>query len=139
MAILFEKTAAYRDTGGLHASGIFDAEGNILCLAADTGRHNTLDKVIGRALLDGIDRGATFLATTGRLAWEMTSKISRAGIPVAATKTSVTANGLEVAENSGLTVIGFVRDRGSSMYTDSELRIFEKRQMRIYSLPERII
>lgn len=139
MNTLFEKAPLYHETEGVHAAGLFTAEAKPLCLVEDIGRHNSLDKVIGYALLQGIDYGNVFLVSTGRMASEMVMKICRAGIPLAATKTAVTDKGLEIGKKCGLTVIGFVRDTGTKTHTDMEVRISRKAQMKIYTGAERVI
>jgi len=105
MNVILKEVDTYQETGGVHASGLFTPEGKPICIIEDIGRHNTLDKVIGYALLNGIDCGNALLISTGRMASEMVVKICRAGIPVVAAKTSVTRLGLEIARRCGLTVI----------------------------------
>jgi FdhD protein len=129
---LFEKAALYRETEGVHAAGLFTPEASPLCIVEDIGRHNTLDKVIGYALRHGIDCNHVFLVSTGRLASEMVTKICRAGIPLVATKTAVTDKGLEIGKKCGLTIIGFVRDVGTRINTDMEVRVINKSEMKIY-------
>ena len=73
------------------------------------------------------------------MASEMITKICRAGIPLVATKTAVTDEGLEIGEGCGLTIIGFVRDAGSKMHTNMEVRVFKKAQMKIYTGAERVL
>ncbi len=139
MNAVLEKAAIYRETEGVHASGLFTPEAVPICVVEDIGRHNTLDKVIGYALINKIDCGNTFLASTGRMASEMVTKICRAGIPVAVTKTAVTKMGLEIGQKHGLTIIGFVRDTGTRINTDMEVRIIIKPEMKIYTNAERVI
>jgi len=138
MNTLFEKAALYAETEGVHAAGLFNAAAKPLCIVEDIGRHNTLDKAVGYVLLNNIDSARTFLVSTGRMASEMVTKICRAGIPIVATKTAVTDKGLEIGKKCGLTVIGFVRDAGSKMNTDMEVRITRQAGMKIYSGADRI-
>jgi FdhD protein len=133
MNTLFEKAVIYRETEGVHAAGLFSADEEPACIVEDIGRHNTLDKVIGYGLINKIDFGSTFLVSTGRMASEMVTKICRAGIPVAATKTAVTDKGLEISRKCGLTLIGFVRDIGTEINTDMEVRIVAEAGMKIYT------
>jgi FdhD protein len=135
---LFEKAAIYRDTEGVHAAGLFAASAGPLCIIEDIGRHNTIDKTIGYALMNDIDCAHTYLVSTGRMASEMAIKICRAGIPVAATKTAVTDKGLEIGKKCGLTLVGFVRDEGTRIHTDMDVRVIKEAGMKIYSHPERI-
>ena len=138
MNTLFQNAPLYRETEGVHSAALFDGHINPLCIVEDIGRHNTLDKVIGYALLNDIDRAKTFMVSTGRMASEMITKICRAGIPLVATKTAVTDKGLEIGEECGLTIIGFVRDAGSKMHTDMEVRVFKKAEMKIYTGAHRV-
>jgi len=139
MNILFEKASLYNETRGVHVAALFDGKTNLLSVVEDMGRHNTLDKLIGHALLNKIDCSGTFMASTGRMASEMVVKICRAGIPLVATKTAVTDEGLRIAEEHGLTVIGFVRDAGSRMHTNMELRVFREAEMKIYTGADRVL
>jgi FdhD protein len=133
MNTLFDTARMYRETEGVHAAGLFTNEGSLVCIVEDIGRHNTLDKIIGYALLNKVDCGSTFLVSTGRMASEMVAKICRAGIPVVATKTAVTDKGLEIGRNQGLTIIGFVRDAGTRINTDMEVRVINRAGMKIYT------
>jgi FdhD protein len=139
MNLLFENASLYGETGGVHSAALFDAGRNLLCVVEDIGRHNTLDKLIGFALLNNIDCADTFMVSTGRMASEMVTKIGRAGIPLVATKTAVTDKGIEIGEKCGITVIGFVRDAGSKMLTDMEVRVFQKAEMKIYTGAHRVL
>jgi len=139
MNTVFEKAEIYKVTEGTHAAGLFTPEATPICIAEDIGRHNTLDKVIGYALINNVDFSNTFLASTGRMASEMVAKICRANIPVVATKTAVTQAGLEIGEKCGLTIVGFVRDKGTRLNTDMEVRIIREPGMKIYTHAERII
>jgi FdhD protein len=139
MNTVFEKAEIYKATEGTHTAGLFTPEASPICLAEDIGRHNTIDKVIGYGLINRINFGNTFLASTGRMASEMVTKICRAGIPVAATKTAVTSTGLEIAKKCGLTLIGFVRDTGTAINTDMAVRVISEAGMKIYTGAERIV
>jgi FdhD protein len=133
MNTLLETASMYRETEGVHAAGLFTTAGNLVCIVEDIGRHNTIDKVIGYAMLNKIDIGETFLVSTGRMTSEMVAKICRAGIPVAATKTAVTDKGWESGKKQGLTIIGFVRDAGTRLNTDMEVRVIDRAGMKIYT------
>ena len=139
MNTLFEKAEIYKATECTHAAGLFTPEALPICIAEDIGRHNTLDKVIGYALMKKIDFSNTFLTSTGRMASEMVTKICRAGIPVAATKAAVTKSAVEIGEKCGLTIIGFARDTGTRLNTDLDVRIIKEPGMKIYTSAERII
>ncbi len=140
MDLLFEKASLYQQTGGAHSAALFDGECNFLCVMEDIGRHNTLDKIIGYALLNRIDCTQTFMVSTGRMASEMIMKIGRAGIPLVATKTAVTDKGREIGEKCGLTVIGSARSVGSRLYKDMGVsHITEKAEMKIYTCADRVL
>jgi FdhD protein len=138
MNTLFETARMYRETEGVHAAGLFTNEGSLVCIVEDIGRHNTLDKVIGYALINKVDCGNTFLVSTGRMASEMVAKICRAGIPIVATKTAVTDKGREIGQKHRLTIIGFVRDIGTHINTDMEVRVINRAGMKIYTGSERV-
>ena len=138
MNTLFEKAAMYRETEGVHAAGLFNTRGEPVCVVEDIGRHNTIDKVAGYGLINGVDFSSVLLASTGRMASEMVTKICRAGIPVAATKTAVTDKGLEIAVKCGLTLIGFVRDAGTEINTDMDVRVIQEAGMKVYCGAKRV-
>jgi FdhD protein len=135
---LFKNAELYEETEGVHAAGLFSTRASPICIVEDIGRHNTLDKVIGYALLNRVECSRTFLVTTGRLASEMVTKICRCGIPIVATKTAITDKGLEIGKKSGLTIVGFVRDAGTKMNTDMDVRITKNAGMKIYAGVARI-
>jgi FdhD protein len=135
---LFETARMYRETEGVHAAGLFTADGGLICIVEDIGRHNTLDKVIGYALLNEVDYTNTLLVSTGRMSSEMVAKICRAGIPVVATKTAVTDQGLEIGRKRNLTIIGFLRDAGTRINTDMEARVIDQAGMKIYTGASRV-
>jgi FdhD protein len=139
MSTVFEKAEIYKATEGTHAAGLFTPEAVPICIVEDIGRHNTLDKVIGYALINKVDCGNTFLASTGRMASEMVTKICRAKIPIVVTKTAVTGAGLEIGQKCGVTIIGFVRDTGTRINTDMEVRIIKESGMKIYTNDGRIL
>src|SRR4030043_191207 len=129
----------YAETGGVHSAGLFKRGAEPICIAEDIGRHNALDKVIGYALISKTDFRNTFAVSTGRMFSDMVSKICRANIPIVATKTAVTKLGIEIGERCGLTIIGFVRDAGMKITTDTDVRITTERGMKIYTNPKRIL
>jgi len=139
MNTLFEKADMYRETEGAHAAGLFTTGAEPICIVEDIGRHNSIDKVIGYGLMNNIDFGNTLIVSTGRVASEMVTKICRAGIPVAATKTAATDKGLEIGRKCGLTVIGFVRDIGTEINTDMETRVIQEAGMKIYTGAKRVL
>jgi FdhD protein len=136
---LFKNAELYETTEGVHAAGLFNTRATPICIVEDIGRHNTLDKIIGYALLHKVDFSKTFLVSTGRMASEMVTKICRCGIPIVATKTAITDKGLEIGKKCGLTIIGFVRDKGTKTNTDMDVRITKVAGMKIYAGTARII
>lgn len=107
-------------TGGLHASAIFDREGNLQWLREDVGRHNALDKVIGRAVLDGkIPLSDSILLVSGRISFELMQKALAAGIPIVAGISAPSSLAVEVAKESGQTLIGFLRERSFNVYANA--------------------
>jgi FdhD protein len=106
----------FRPTGGTHAAGLFDASGELLSAAEDVGRHNALDKAIGRLLLEDRLGEAKVAVLSGRCSFEMVQKAARAGIPVVAAVSAPTALAIELAERSGLALVGFLRDTTLTVY-----------------------
>jgi FdhD protein len=113
MAPVFERT------GATHQAAFCDGRRVLHCFE-DVGRHNAIDKVVGRALLEGTDLSRGLLAATGRVNAEMVVKALRQRIPVAATRSAVTAHALGLAEAHGLTLVGFARGHRMNVYTGRE-------------------
>ncbi len=109
----------YKISGGVHAAALFDSEGGLITIQEDIGRHNAIDKVIGFCLLRNIPLKDTVLVATGRASHEMVTKSLRAGISIIASVSAATALAAQIAENHNLTLIGYLRGRGMSVYTHS--------------------
>jgi len=108
-------------TGGLHATGLFTAEGELLVVREDVGRHNAMDKVIGRALQDELlPLHAYVLCVSGRLSFELVQKAAVAGAPVLVGVGAPTSLAVALAEDRGMTLAGFARRGSVNVYTGAE-------------------
>jgi FdhD protein len=108
----------FRRTGGLHATGLFDADGELLHTREDVGRHNAMDKVVGRALLDGgLPLSGRVLCVSGRLSFELVQKAAVAGAPILIGVGAPSSLAIELADDRGLTLCGFARRGTVNVYT----------------------
>jgi FdhD protein len=108
----------FEHTGGLHATGLFTAGGELLYTREDVGRHNAMDKVVGRALLDGIvPLGERILCVSGRLSFELVQKAAVAGAPILVGVGAPSSLAISLAEDRGLTLCGFARRGHMNVYT----------------------
>jgi FdhD protein len=111
--------AAFEATGGLHATGLFSADGELLCVREDVGRHNALDKVLGRAFLDGLlPLSRSILCVSGRLSFELVQKAAVAGCPLLVAVGAPSSLAVELAADRGVTLCGFVRGGSLNVYTE---------------------
>jgi FdhD protein len=110
----------YTRSGGTHCAILFSQEGGPLVAAEDIGRHNAVDKVIGGGMKKGLDFTSCWLAVSGRLPADMVLKPLPAGIPLIASVSAPTSEGVALGERSGITVVGFVRGGRLNCYTHPE-------------------
>jgi FdhD protein len=116
---LLSGQSAFAATGGVHATGLFSADGDLMCVREDVGRHNALDKVIGRAFVDGLlPLSDSVLCVSGRLSFELVQKASIAGCPVLVAVGAPSSLAVELGADRGLTLCGFVRDGRVTVYTE---------------------
>jgi len=120
---LNSKADLYKKTGAVHVAAICKADGAITAIAEDIGRHNAVDKTVGIAALKKVDLGRCFLAFSGRLPSDVVFKVAKVGLPIIASFGAALDSGIALAEQTNLTLIGFIRDK----------------RMNIYTVPERII
>ncbi len=120
---LNSKADLYKKTGGVHVAAICKSDGTTIALAEDIGRHNAVDKVVGLAALNKINFAECFLAFSGRLPSDVVFKVAKVGLPIIASFGAALDSGITLAEQTNLTLIGFIREK----------------RMNIYTVPERII
>ena len=108
-------------TGGLHAAGLFDATGRLVCLREDVGRHNAFDKVIGWAAMDGrLPLSEHLILASGRASFELVQKALMAGLPLLAAVSAPSNLAAELAEEAGMTLVGFLRGDTMNVYAGAE-------------------
>ena len=122
IALLFESQQLYRQSGGVHTSGLSDGKA-MLIVTEDIGRHNTLDKLAGRCLMEAISPTGKLILTTGRISSEMLQKAARMGVSILISRTSPSSLSIELAERLGVTLIGYAR----------------RNRFNVYSHPQRIV
>lgn len=116
MRDLHDQAEQYRSHGGIHSAAIGDDKG-LLLYAEDIGRHNTLDRLAGEALFRGVDLQDKMLVTSGRVSSEMVAKAARLRIGLIASRTSPTDKAIELCEQAGITLIGYLRGNNMEIYS----------------------
>lgn len=118
---LREAQVVFKHTGGLHASALFDLSGNLLFYREDVGRHNALDKLLGHLVLTQ-DGNATehILLLSGRISFELVQKAARASIPIIAAIGAPSSLAVDLAEELGITLVGFLKEDKFNIYTHSK-------------------
>jgi FdhD protein len=113
-----ESQRVFQATGGLHAAAIFDLDGAMVAIREDVGRHNAVDKVVGYALAHSmIPLAHHVMMVSGRLSFEIVQKAAAAGIPILAAVSAPSSLAVELAEEIGTTIVGFLRDGSFNIYT----------------------
>jgi FdhD protein len=111
----------FETTGGLHAAGLFSLDGSLLASAEDVGRHNAVDKVVGRFLIaDGLPLDRAMLVVSGRTSFELVQKALLAGIPLLAAVSAPSSLAIELAQQARVTLCGFLRGETFNVYAHSE-------------------
>ncbi len=113
---LYDNADWFFQTGAAHSSSL-SFDGEVRYRFADVSRHNTIDKLIGQALMDGIDLTKATLFTSGRIPLDMLVKVARCGIPIVCSRSAPTTAALKLAKQLGITLIGFVREGRMNVYT----------------------
>lgn len=119
MGQMSRASTAYRDTGGMHSCAL-GRDGKVLLVREDVGRHNAVDKVLGRAWIDRVPIAGAVLLTTGRISYEMAVKAAKARVPVVVSRTAVTDLAAEVAQTVGVTLVGYARGGKLVIFTRPE-------------------
>jgi FdhD protein len=117
---LFRRQSNFRETGGIHAAGLFDVEGRELAVREDIGRHNAVDKVVGALLREDRLGEAAVLMVSGRLGFEIAQKALMAGVPIVASVSAPSSLAVSLAVEFGLTTVGFLRGRSMNIYSRSD-------------------
>lgn len=119
----------FKTTGGVHVAALYSKDGVLATLAEDVGRHNAVDKVIGAGAKKNMDFRNLFLALSGRLTGDIVLKAARMKLPIIASLSAAISSGLETAQLTGVTLIGFVRGKRMNIYTYPERIVFSRNEV----------
>ena len=119
--VTYSEGPLYRRTRGTHAAGLFDRSGRLVAIGEDIGRHNAVDKVVGRLLLAGTPLNDLFMVVTGRVSSEMVSKVAKTPIPLLVSKSVATTLAIDHAERLSLGLVGLVRRSRLTAFTFPQL------------------
>ena len=116
-----ENQSEFSKTGGIHASGLFDSNGELINLKEDVGRHNALDKLIGNTLIsDQLDPGTQFITCSGRLNFELVQKVLMTDIGIMIGVGAPTSLAIDLANKFDMTLVGFVKRDSFNVYTNNK-------------------
>jgi FdhD protein len=114
-----KRSDMYNTTGCIHSAALSDGD-DIIVFAEDIGRHNAVDKVIGYSLLEGMDFSGKIMMASGRLSSEIAGKCARWGVPILVSRAAPTSLAVKMAEESGITMVGFLRGKRFNVYTHTQ-------------------
>lgn len=114
---MLERQGLFTRTGGAHAAGIFTADGRMIAFAEDIGRHNALDKAVGKCLMQNVSPAGHGLVLSGRVSLELIAKAARANIEIVAAVSAPSSLAIQAARSCNITLCGFVRGRRATVYT----------------------
>jgi FdhD protein len=120
-----DRSEVFKATGGVHAAALASGDA-IELFTEDIGRHNAVDKIFGRCILEGIATADKMLLVSGRISSEILLKVARRGIPALVSKSAPTDSGVRLAEKLGITLIGFVRGHRMNVYAHAERVVFDE-------------